>query len=112
MRKIIAAVVLSVIAASSFADGYEHRENHRGGYYGGYNGGYHNRDGGGNWIAPLIIGGVIGAVIANQNQPPVYQQQSPIYTSPPVYQQAPIYKNVEVYIPECSCYRVVTVQIN
>ena len=28
-----------------------------------------------NWIAPLIIGGIAGAVIANQNQQPVIVQQ-------------------------------------
>ena len=116
MRKIITAVVLALVATTSFAQhGHGVRDIRNGSYHGGYHQNYSN----GNWVAPLIIGGVLGAVIANQqNQPvvvqqvPVYTQPMPVYTPAPVYQQAPIYKNVEVFIPECNCYRVVTVQIN
>ena len=32
-----------------------------------------------DWVAPLIIGGIAGAIIANQNQPqPVVVQQQPV----------------------------------
>lgn len=31
-----------------------------------------------DWMAPLIIGGIAGAVIANANQPPVIVQQPPV----------------------------------
>ncbi len=78
--------------------------------------GHHNHGGSGNWVAPLIIGGVVGAVIANQNrpvytQPPVVYEQVPVYTYPQ-YNYRPMYKMVDVFIPECSCYRSVQVQIN
>ena len=37
---------------------------------------YRNND---NWIAPVIIGGIAGAIIVNQNQPqPAIVQQQPV----------------------------------
>lgn len=72
----------------------------------------------GNWVAPLIIGGVIGAVIANQPRtpyihvpppPPVVYYPGVVY---PDYTYRPMYRMVDVFIPECNCYRSVPVQIN
>lgn len=38
--------------------------------------------------------------------PPVYYQAPPVYvTPPPQYRPAPVYRIVEVYVPECNCYR-------
>jgi hypothetical protein len=46
---------------------------------------------GNNWVAPLIIGGIAGALIAreSQQQPPVIVQQQPqvIVQQPPVFVQ-------------------------
>lgn len=65
-------------AVSAHADGFRHH-----GYHGGY---YRN-----NWVAPAIIGGVIGYELSRPRyepyyyppvvvqQPPVYVQQSPVY---------------------------------
>ena len=40
-----------------------------------------------NWAAPLILGGIVGAVIANQQQS-VVVQQPPVYVQPqPVFVQ-------------------------
>lgn len=62
--------------------------------------GHHHHGGSGNWVAPLIIGGVLGAVITSQNRPPVVQQPPIIYT-PPVY-----------YPPLQTCREVLTIQID
>jgi hypothetical protein len=70
MKKIL-ALVLALASVSAMAQpGFRH---HHHGYYPGYNYG---------WVAPTIIGGVIGYEIA-RNQPPVIVQQ------PVVVQQAP-----------------------
>lgn len=36
-----------------------------------------------DWVAPLIIGGIAGAVIANANQQPVVVQQQPVVIQQP-----------------------------
>ena len=71
MKKIL-ALVLALASVSAMAQpGFRH---HHHGYYPGYNYG---------WVAPTIIGGVIGYEIA-RNQPPVIVQQ------PVVVQQYPV----------------------
>lgn len=73
MKKIL-ALVLALASASAMAQpGFRH---HYHGYYPGYNYG---------WVAPTIIGGVIGYEIA-RNQPPVIVQQPVVvqqYPAPP-----------------------------
>jgi len=72
MKKIL-ALVLALASVSAIAQpGFRHHGHH--GYYPGYNYG---------WVAPTIIGGVIGYEIA-RNQPPVIVQQ------PVVVQQYPV----------------------
>ena len=69
MKKILLAVLISLA-------GMTHAEAH--GYY---RGGYYQN----NWVAPAIIGGVIGYGLAR----PYYAQ--PVYVQPPVYiQQQPV----------------------
>ena len=74
MKKIIAIVVL-LLSTSVFANPYHHGHGHR----------YHGGGGSGKWVAPLIGGVLLGAIIsdarANQqaSQPPVVVQQFPIY---------------------------------
>jgi len=83
MKKLIVAVML-IVSGSAFADGYY---GHHG--YEGYRGGYHG--GGGNWVAPAIIGGIIGYNMAPRYNPPVYASP-PVYVSPPVvYSNPPLY---------------------
>ena len=36
-----------------------------------------------DWVAPLIIGGIAGAIIANANQPPVVVQREQVIVQPP-----------------------------
>ena len=75
MKKILLALVLLSVAGSAMAD----RCCYRGGYYrGGY--GY-------GWVAPAIVGGVIGYELSRPQviveQQPVYVQQPPVvYTQP------------------------------
>lgn len=76
MKKILITLVLAAATIPAFAQHWHNGYRHHGHpvYYGG-----------GNWVAPLIIGGVVGAVIANrptqaetvvvQQQPVIVQQQ-------------------------------------
>ena len=69
MKKVLIIVILASVATVSFAQQWQHQLHHR-----------HpaprtiivERN---DWIAPLIIGGIAGAVIANANQQPVVVQQ-------------------------------------
>jgi len=61
MKKLLVAIAL-LIALPSFAQHYHHHG--------------HWRHGGGNynWVAPLIIGGVVGYGISRNQQPVIIQQ--------------------------------------
>jgi hypothetical protein len=90
MKKLIAILLIGVSSAAS--------AQHYGHHYHGYNGG------GGNWVAPLVIGGALGYMIS---RPPVVVQQPPVVVAPsPVVVQSPvpIYQEVLQYNTECQCY--------
>ena len=58
MKKILAVLLLSLAATSAMAQHYRwHHHRHYSPHH--YNG---------TWITPLIVGGVVGAVIANNRQ--------------------------------------------
>ena len=82
MKKIILTLSLLAIAGTASAQWHHGYRPH--GYYGG---GYY----GGGWAAPLIIGGVVGAAIANrpvtQTETVIVQQPGVIIQNPPVYVQ-------------------------
>jgi len=42
-----------------------------------------------DWVGPLILGGIAGAVIANANQPQTVVQQQPVVVQRPVIVQQP-----------------------
>lgn len=69
MKKLIALFLVTLSAAAMAQPGFRYHHGH--GYYPGY-----------GWIAPTVIGGVIGYEIA-RNYPPVVVQQ------PVIVQQAP-----------------------
>jgi|APCry1669188910_1035180.scaffolds.fasta_scaffold244695_2 hypothetical protein len=71
MKQLIALILLAVSVSAMAQPGFRHYHH---GYYPGYNYG---------WVAPTIIGGVIGYEIA-RNQPPVIVQP------PVVVQQYPV----------------------
>lgn len=84
MRKFIAIVLLTATGLAHAYGPYVHR--------------YYRPHGHSHWVAPLIIGGVAGAVIANQ-----------VYTPPPVVQTLPPppygYQYSQMWDYNCNCYR-------
>jgi hypothetical protein len=50
-------------------------------------------------------------------QPPVQYAREQVFVVPPVQYFPPpppraVYRTIEIYIPECNCYRNITVQVN
>jgi len=89
MKKLIA--ILLIVGSSAVS------AQHHG--YGHYRGGY-----GGGWVAPLVLGGALGYIIA---RPPVVVQQPPVVVPPPpvvVQSPVPIFQEVLQYNIECQCY--------
>ena len=85
---------LIMVSGASQANPYYHH--HHRGYYDPY-----------GWVAPLVIGGVVGYVITRP-QPVVIQQQP----QPSIYQpQVPYgYRYENILDANCNCYRLVLVQ--
>jgi hypothetical protein len=85
MKKVLAVLLLTLAAVPAMAQHYHghgfRHHGHHGYYYGGGNG---------NWVAPLIIGGFVGAAIANnRQQEPIVLQQPPVvvHQQPIIVQQ-------------------------
>lgn len=108
MKKFIAA--LALVSTTAFAGPHGHY--------------YPSHSHGGSILAPLIIGGIIGygmsqnqrssETVIIQSQPPVYNNTTRMYnmTTPPPYQGAtPIYQQRNQWEPSCNCYIVVYAQI-
>jgi hypothetical protein len=72
MKKILISFALLLVSVPAFAQHWHHGHRHHGHvrYYGH-----------GGWVAPLIIGGVVGAAIAHRpaQAETVIVQQQPIY---------------------------------
>jgi len=81
MKKLVAILLLALTATTAMAQHHGYRHGHGGYWHRGYGGGW-------TWVAPTIIGGVIGYEIA-RNQPPVIVQQPPVVYTPPVYSPPP-----------------------
>jgi hypothetical protein len=97
MKKLLLALSLFAVVGSASAQWHHH-----GGYYRG--GGYYN---GGNWVAPLIIGGIAGAVIARESQPVIVQQPPIVVQQQPIYvQRQPVCTEwKEIQQPDGQIYR-------
>jgi len=96
MKKLFLALSLVAIAGSASAQWRHH----------GYGPTVIYRDS--NWVAPLIIGGIAGAVIANQQQQPVVVQQPPVYVQPQpvIVQREPVCTEwKEIQTPDGRIYR-------
>jgi len=115
MRRLLLA--LTLLLTATVASAHDHGGFH-GGYGGGYRGGYghyenHYYGGGANWVAPALIGGIIGYELSQprtvyvQPQPQViYQQPQVIYQNP----NAPMgYHWASILDATCNCYRTVLV---
>ena len=68
MKKLLIASVLGLALVSSAQA--QHHHGHRGGY-------------GGGWVAPLLIGGIAGIVIARETSTMVVQQPIIVQPTPP-----------------------------
>ena len=95
MKKVLIGTILVLMATTSFAQ-----------YHHGWNRPvYVYRD---NWIAPLIIGGIAGAVIAKESQP-VIVQQPPVLVQQPqsvIIQRQPVCTEwKEIQMPDGQIYR-------
>jgi len=97
MKKIILSMLLIVVAGTASAQWRHHHHGH------GPTVIYRDS----NWAAPLILGGIVGAVIANQQQsvvvqqPPVYVQPQPVY----VQRQTVCTEWKEIQYPDGQIYR-------
>jgi hypothetical protein len=101
MKKLFLALTLLAIAGSASAQWHHH-----GGYYRG--GGCY----GCGWVAPLVIGGVIGYEINRANQPVIIQQQPPvIIQQPQTYGELPPvgYHWQEMIDPQTGVRKIVAV---
>jgi hypothetical protein len=101
MRKILTTIVLAASALTAQANPYYHH-GHRGGYHGG-----------GNWVAPLVIGGIAGYVLSRP-QPVIVQQPTVVAPSGTVYTpmgSEAVYQYQNIYFADCSCYKQVLVKI-
>lgn len=116
MKKFIA--LLALVSTTAFAAG-GHGSHGSHGYYSGHYSGS-------NIWAPLIIGGIIGygmnqnqrqpdtVIIQQAPQPPVYINTPKVYNigTPPPYEGAtPLYQQRSQWEPSCNCYVTVYAQI-
>ncbi|NEX17991.1 MAG: hypothetical protein C1943_15570 [Halochromatium sp.] len=60
------------------------------------------------WVLPAVTGAIIGAAIASQPRTVVIEQPTPVTEIKP----GTTYKRVQIYIPECQCYRTYEVPID
>ena len=96
LLKTIALASLIMVSGASQANPNHYYPHHhqRHGYYNPY-----------GWVAPLVIGGVVGYVITRP-QPVVIQQPPNIYQP-----QAPYgYHYESILDANCNCYRLVLIQ--
>lgn len=103
--KAILALTLLALTTTALADGHHH-------YPGGYierGGVYYTHDHHSNvdWMAPMVIGGVVGYVLA-QPKTTVIQQPQVIVPAEPT----PVYQWQTIFDESCSCQKRVLVKIN
>ena len=91
MKLLHTITLASLILASGTSQANPNHWNHN-----GQNRGYYNRS---DWVAPLVIGGVLGYVITRQ-QPVIVQQPTVAYG----------YHYEQILDANCNCYRLVLVQ--
>jgi hypothetical protein len=86
-KLIISSVFASILAMSALFAFSSNAQAHEGlrGYRGGY---YHGGCYGCGWVAPALIGGVIGYEL---NRPRYYEQPVIVQQQPVIVQQSPVY---------------------
>lgn len=90
--KYLIAFVLTAVAFTAQA---QHRHH-------GYN--HHHRHYGHNWVAPMIIGGVVTYALTRPQQPPPVVYQQPLPPAPYGYRYE------QILDANCNCYRWVLIQ--
>ena len=100
--KLIALLTGLAMSTSAFAHGT---------YY-GYRPHYAH-SGGSDWVAPLIVGGAVGYILAQPRQQTVIvQQPAPVIVDQPYSPNQPIYQYQDIYFNDCNCMKRVLVQVN
>jgi hypothetical protein len=96
MKLLHTLTLASLLSISGTSQANPNHRNHHGYYPNPY-----------GWVAPLVIGGVVGYAITRQ-QPVIVQQPTIVY---PNYQQpAPLgYHYENILDANCQCYRLVLV---
>jgi hypothetical protein len=94
LLKTIALASLILVCGASQANPNHHHGGPRHGYYG--------------WVAPLVIGGVVGYAITRPPQPVVIQNPPNVYYQPQPVPYGYHYENI--LDANCNCYRLVLVQ--
>jgi hypothetical protein len=89
MKKLV--VCLALISNLAWADGYRHHH------------------GGGNWIAPFVLGGIVGYGMSRP-----YVMPPPVIPPPPpvIYNMPPTpygYRYETIFDAYCNCYRTVLI---
>ena len=103
MKKLVVGLILFGLMGVAVADPYGHRGR-----------GYHGNN---NWVAPALVGGLVGYAIARQQQPVIVSPQYyGYYPTPPVvgyyhYQPQVIqtYRHETIFDAYCNCYRTIAV---
>lgn len=107
MNKLLLALLLTVSMTVN-ADPLRGYVEHHGGYRGPvFVEHYHNSAG--DVLVPMVVGGVVGYMISNANQPKQVIVQQPQVVVP--QQTTPLYRKDTIYDTTCSCNRDVFVQV-
>jgi hypothetical protein len=94
MKYLIALVLSAVSVAAQAQHGYHRQYHHH----------HHHRHNGYNWVAPMIIGGVVTYALTRPQQPPPVVYQQPLPPAPYGYRYE------QILDANCNCYRWVLVQ--
>ena len=103
MKKLVVGLILFGMVSTVFAGPNGHNHGHRGNN---------------NWVAPALIGGLVGFAIANNRQSHVVvsPQYYGYYPTPPVvgyyYHQPQViqtYRYETIFDAYCNCYRTIAV---
>jgi hypothetical protein len=97
MKLLHAIALVSLALTSGISQANPNHWNHHRGYYNRY-----------DWVAPLVIGGVVTYAITRPQQPVVIQNPPNVYYQPQPVPYGYHYENI--LDANCNCYRLVLVQ--
>jgi len=118
LRSISAVLsTVMILSVSAYADRgndrggrYGHEQHNRMSYY-GHDDRREYRHNGGNWVIPLVIGGVLGYALSEPRRESVTYVQSVSAPAPIIYAPQPVYEEQWVYFSDCDCQRKVLVPV-